>query len=133
MSGPKPVANPVAFLATFEFEGAIDMVNLFKFRDRARYPEGSGEPERSGREAFEVYARLLAPVVATCGGCEPIWRGRVHFDATGGGTDTWDEMLVMRYPSRQALIQLLRSPEFAAIHPHRSAAISDSQTFVCTA
>jgi len=133
MAAVNSAPDPIAFLQSFAFEGPIDMVNLFRFREQARYPDHLGEGHRSGREAFALYVSALGPILEACGGCTPVWRGSVHFDITGGGTDTWDEMLVMRYPSRHALLRLLRSPEFAAIHHHRAAAISDSRTFICTA
>ena len=115
------------------WDGPVDMVNQFRFHPTARYAAGSSEPNRSGREAFAIYAGLLAPVVKACGGSIRVWHGQVHIEITGHDEPQWDEILVVRYPSRKQLIKLLSSPEFAHIHHHRAAAIADSRTFICTA
>ena len=40
----------------------IVMVNLLKFRDKAQYDE-PGEPEMTGREAYDRYGSVMAPLV----------------------------------------------------------------------
>jgi uncharacterized protein (DUF1330 family) len=132
MPQSKPPGH-IQFLTELNHDGPVDMVNLFKFHDIAQYEEGSKEPERTGREAFATYVRELKPIVKPAGTGTEIWRGAVHFDLTANSTDTWDEMLVVRYPSRAALIDLLSSKAFHHIHHHRAAALADSKTWVCTA
>jgi uncharacterized protein (DUF1330 family) len=131
----KPVKkslDPLEFLSQFEHEGPIDMVNQFKFREQANYPDNREEPERTGMEAFSIYAQQLTPILEDCGGCIRLWEGEVHFDITGNGSDTWDLMMVVRYPSRKALMKLFSHPGFAKIHHHRQAALTDSRTYICT-
>jgi uncharacterized protein (DUF1330 family) len=124
-------SNPVEILQQLEHDGPIDMVNHFRFRETALYSPDSGEPTRSGREAFALYAQSLGPVLEAAGGCVRIWRGKVHFEITSEGADTWDEMMVVRYPSKAALLGLFANPAFAAIHHHRAAALADSRTYIC--
>jgi len=119
-------------LQSLDHEGPIDMVNELKFHEAARYPEDSGEPARSGREAFAEYGKHLGSLLELMGGTEPIWRGRVHYEITTDSVDTWDQIMVIRFPSKTALIALLAKPEFSRIHMHRVAALSESRTYICT-
>jgi uncharacterized protein (DUF1330 family) len=119
-------------LKTLDYEGPVDMVNELKFREFAQYPEGSNEPERSGLEAFAEYGKLLQPMLDLIGGTLPIWRGKVHYEITTDGRNTWDQIMVVRFPSKAALMALLANPDFSRIHQHRAAAVSGSRTYICT-
>ncbi len=131
MSAANKLLSPVDALQQLAHAGPIDMVNHFRFHETAHYPEGSDEPVRSGREAFAIYAQSLGPVLEAAGGCVRVWRGKVHYEITREGADTWDEMMVVRYPSKAALLGLFANPAFAAIHHHRAAALADSRTYIC--
>jgi uncharacterized protein (DUF1330 family) len=124
--------NPVDLLQSLSIEGPVDVFNQLKFRDRAEYPDGSGHPACSGREAFRRYSDGLPPVLAKIGGSIKIWRGRVHAELSPGNAETWDLMLVFQFPSIDALIRLFEDPDFQAVHVHREAAIAQARTFVCT-
>jgi uncharacterized protein (DUF1330 family) len=127
-----PIDSVTKVLESLDHEGPIDMVNGLKFHKTAQYPEDSGEPRRSGREAFAVYRKLLDSKLKLMGGTEPIWRGRVHYEITEDGTRTCDQIMVIRFPSKTTLVSLPASPEFARIHVHRAADLSESRSYICT-
>jgi uncharacterized protein (DUF1330 family) len=41
-------------------------------------------------------------------------------------------MLLVRYPSRQAFLDMIASPAYGEAHPHRVDAIADSRLIPCT-
>jgi uncharacterized protein (DUF1330 family) len=124
--------NPIDLLQTLSIEGPVDVFNQLKFREAAKYPDGTDHPPCSGKQAFKRYSELLPPVLAKIGGSIKIWRGKVHAELTSGNDESWDILLVFRFPSVGALIQLFGDPDFNAVHVHREAAVANSRTFICT-
>jgi len=124
--------SPIELLQSLSIEGPVDMFNQLKFRDRAKYPDGTNPGSCSGKEAFQRYSDLLPPVLAKIGGSVKIWRGKVHAELTPGNGESWDVMLVFQFRSIDALIQLFEDPDFHAVHVHREAAVAHARTFVCT-
>ena len=46
--------------------------------------------------------------------------------------ETWDEVLLVEYPSRDAFVAMVQSPAYQAIVHHRSAALRDARLIVTT-
>ncbi|MEO6029285.1 MAG: DUF1330 domain-containing protein [Candidatus Binatia bacterium] len=99
----------------------IVMVNLLKYRAKAQYPDGS-EPELSGREAYQRYAVAVEKLVEGVGG-RVLYAGAVTSLFLGQVEGLWDEIALAEYPSRAALLQMVRSPEAQAIAYHRAAGL----------
>ena len=59
--------NPQQVTAFVATEGAVCMVNLLKFKEKAEYPDGR-DPELSGREAYDRYAIEMKKLVERSGG-----------------------------------------------------------------
>lgn len=122
-----PTRESVKLLATSVPAGIpIVMLNLLRFRECANYPTESSEPSRSGRDAYDVYLRLVEPILAGAGG-RMIWRGNARHALIAPEGETWDEVLLVEYPSRDAFLTMLRSPEYRAITVHRTAALEDAR------
>ncbi|MFZ5668337.1 MAG: DUF1330 domain-containing protein [Pseudomonadota bacterium] len=108
----------------------IAMVNLLKFRDRAEYDE-PGEPEMTGRQAYDRYAEAMVPFVEKHGG-RIRFTGRADALVIGEVGDLWDAVAIMEYPSRAAFVAIATSPEVQAIGRHRKAGLAGQLLIQCT-
>jgi uncharacterized protein (DUF1330 family) len=97
------------------------MVNLLKFRDKARYPDGR-DPDLSGREAYDRYAREVVKLLHGVGG-RVLFSGDVTFLTLGRAEELWDEVALAEYPNRAALLKMSMSEEWQAIAVHREAGL----------
>jgi uncharacterized protein (DUF1330 family) len=107
-------------------EQPVLMLNLLRYRDRADYSDHPAEPARSGREAYRRYAALVMPLIAACG-ARVQQVGRWQATLIGGPGEVWDDLLMVRYPDREAFLGMLRSDAYRAIGFHRTAALADSR------
>ncbi|PCM45988.1 DUF1330 domain-containing protein [Marinobacter sp. ANT_B65] len=102
----------------------VVMLNLLRFRDIANYDDESGE--RSGREAYQLYMREAAACVSAVG-AEVIWSGRSVGSLIAPPDESWDQVLLVRYPSIDAFVAMIESSEYKGVVKHRRAALSDSR------
>lgn len=100
------------------------MVNLLRFRDRARYPHGGSDC--SGREAYARYAAVAAKKVAEVGG-SPVFLGAAKACVIAPDDEVWHEVLLIRYPSAAAFAAMLAMPDYLAATVHRTAALEDAR------
>lgn len=104
----------------------ILMLNLLRYRDEAEYPADSGQSPCSGREAYARYSRTaLAKVRGVGGSVQLLASAHVALIAPEG--EHWDEILLVRYPSKAAFLGMLADPEYGAATVHRTAALADSR------
>jgi uncharacterized protein (DUF1330 family) len=96
--------------------GPLVIMNLLKFKADA----GDG---RTGWQAYADYGALAADILPVYG-AEVVWTGRQREIITGGAQDVWDVVLLVRYPSVDALARMSASPEYRAIYHHRAAALA---------
>jgi uncharacterized protein (DUF1330 family) len=115
-----------AFLDSYPADQPVVMLNLLKFRPQAEYqPEDNAQP-CSGGEAFGRYGKAVAPLLEACGAA-PVWQGRPAGMLIGPQDKDWHLAILVRYPSAQAFIDMVSSPEYQAISHHRTAALEDSR------
>jgi uncharacterized protein (DUF1330 family) len=110
----------------------VVMVNLLRYRSRAAYPPGSGMEPVTGREAYERYTRLTLPHLRKVG-ARPIWRADARVDLFAPEGERWDEVVLVRYPSRSAFGQMISNPDYQAGTVHRTAALEDSRLIATVA
>lgn len=101
----------------------VFMLNLLRFKEQA-------EDGTTGAETYGRYAMAAAPCLAAVGG-EIVWSGACSEAVIGPGDPEWDVVAVVRYPSRQAFLDMLANPEYQQAHPIRSSALSDSRLVPC--
>jgi uncharacterized protein (DUF1330 family) len=106
--------NKKAFAAFSEraADGPVYMLNLLEFQ-----PEG-------GAERYGEYGEAVAPLFAQAGG-KPIFAGRPAEHLIGEGS--WDLMLLVSYPTRQAFLDMVSSPEYQAIEHLRTESLVRSE------
>lgn len=90
-------------------EGPVAMLNLLAFR-----PDG-------GQERYAEYAQAVAPLLAGVGGRIV---GAYRPSPTLIGDLDWDLVAVVEYPTRQALLDMVSTPEYQAIMHLRTDALS---------
>lgn len=109
----------------------ILMLNLLRFNANAIYPAESDQQPCSGKEAYARYSRTaLQKVHAAAGAVENMARARAALIAPE--QESWDEVLLVRYPSPEAFLAMLADPDYQAATVHRTAALADSRLIACT-
>ncbi len=118
MSG-KPKHLNETFVRSLPDHGPVVMVNLVRFRKRAA--DGSG----SGWDAYLRYSQATMPLIKARGGTV-LWAGKAEGAAFGNGAaGRWDYVVLVRYPSRSAFLDMMNSPEYAKANVHRENAVDD--------
>ena len=118
-------------------QGPVHMVNLLRYRAEAAYEPEAPFPPCSGREAYLArYAPEFARAAAQVAPGEPFsvtLLSHVHATLVAPAGETWDDIVIVEYPSFATLRRILGSPEYAAgAAPHRRAALADWR-FLATA
>ena len=83
--------------------------------------------EGEGQASYQRYVEEVKPLVEKRGGRILI---RSRGEATLIGAETWDEALVIEYPSRAAFLDMIGSEEYRAIGHFRQDAIDDSRLYM---
>jgi len=126
----EPTGADIKRIATgIPMDTPVTMLNLLRFREQAAYPEGSGHAPCTGREAYGRYSVLAEKRVRDVGG-QPVFLAEGIGRFIGPEDERWDEVLLVRYPSMQAFLQMISNPEYRAETVHRSAALEDSRLVV---
>lgn len=133
MSSLNPSREQLANFAQAMPDGQpILMLNLLRYHEQAAYPTGSEHSPCSGRKAYARYSRTaLAKVQGVGGGVEVMVQARAALIAPPG--EHWDEVLLVRYPSKEAFLSMLADGEYQAATVHRTAALADSRLIGCIA
>lgn len=103
--------------------GPLHMLNLIRLRPWAAYGDGR---RVTGREAYEAYGRISAPVFRRLGG-RIVWRGRPEQTLIGPADETWDIAFIAEYPSVAAFVEMIGDPAYREAMAHRQAAVADSR------
>ncbi|QXQ06223.1 DUF1330 domain-containing protein [Sphingosinicellaceae bacterium] len=130
-----PTADQVRGLRDAGLDRPVIMLNLLKFRERARYPEGSGQPDCSGEEAYKRYQMIFTVTVGAISRAEVLYDGGVEhvFIGMAGTPETdWDKVLLVRYPSAKHFLAMMANEEYrAAGLVHRYAGLQRTVLLQC--
>ena len=102
--------------------GPISMVNLLKFKEKAKYPDGR-ETDLTGAGAYAIYGQGVSKLLVELGG-GIVFSGTVHRLALGEVEELWDQVAIAQYPNRKAMLDMMMSPAYAEIAPHRDAGLA---------
>jgi uncharacterized protein (DUF1330 family) len=110
--------NPDAFREFLERsrsgdDGPVVMLNLLAMK-----PDG-------GMAKYMEYGAAVAPILEGVGG-KPIFTGTGTSALIGSSRD-WDLVILVRYPSRAAFLEMIGSPEYQAIAHLRTEALAYSE------
>jgi uncharacterized protein (DUF1330 family) len=106
--GPTP--QQVAALTSRPADAPVIMVNLLKFNT-------------GGLESYERYGREAAPHLERVGATVRYAGTAPGFVIGDGERPWWDAILIVEYPTPQAFIDMVTTPEYAKVHEHRAAAL----------
>ena len=101
--------------------GEIHLLNLFRFKEKAVYPDGR-ESSLTGKEAYELYGNSMLKVLDKYG-AEVVFYSDITGLIIGEVDELWDAFVIVKYPSRQALLDMTSSEEFKALSIHREAGL----------
>lgn len=104
----------------------IYTVNLYKFRERADYPAGSGFTG-TGEDAYQRFSKTMISLLAKRAS-HPIY-GSNWVDASSD----WDRVVIVRYRSRRDLVDLFATDAFADAAMHKWASLREHQRMVVQA
>ena len=102
------------------------MLNLLRFKEVASYAPNTHYADISGSEAFAIYARLMMPLVDEVGG-EVVWVGKAASLLVAPSGEHWDEVVLVRYPDKDAFVNMTTTGRYVEISVHRTAALADSR------
>jgi uncharacterized protein (DUF1330 family) len=134
MSSIVPTPKQIQAMAEKGPEGPMVMVNLMKYRKAAAYEAGRAEAKEnlSGRDAYQRYGMVALQQVMKRGG-SVVWGGSQKFVMIGDDANDWDEVVCVRYPSRDAFLNMTQDPEYLAAHYHREAGLERTVLLCCGA
>ena len=89
--------------------GPLVMLNLLRFTP-------------GGRARYEAYMVAAAKFVRAVGG-DVVYAGLGGTPLVGEAGESWDAVLLVRYPNRAAFLQMIRDPAYHEITPLRTAAL----------
>ena len=93
----------------------VVMLNLLRF-----HPDG-------GREQYRQYARAVGERFLPAVGGEVIFHGSAAASPlVPDDSGDWDEVLLVRYPSRSAFLQMMADPGYQEVTSLRTAALADA-------
>ena len=103
------------------------MLNLMRYYDELRRFPGAPEFGGTPKESNDHYERIVRPLLFAKGGYPMIGgsvRGAnvVDLESTPA-LDHWSRVLVVRYPSRRAFLELLADPAYAPMEPYKFMAL----------
>lgn len=103
--------------------GPIWMLNLIRYRKKAKYEDGAAA---TGAQAYDAYLKAAGEFLAAVGG-KMIWSGEPRHIVIGPEDEQWDKCFVIEYPSVAAFGAMIKNPGYQAIVHHRTAAVKESR------
>jgi len=105
----------------------IVMLNMLRFREQADYSDtGMDAVPCSGREAYDRYSKRAIPLLLEVG-ATPLWMGEVRSSLIAPDGESWDQVILVYYPSRRSFMKMVRTKAYVEILGHRAAALLDSR------
>ena len=125
----QPRKEQIAALLENDKGGPIRMLNLLKFREFAKYSDGT-DTRLSGFEAYQRYAMEVTKIISKMGG-DIVFNGQANTLVIGDGELEWDMVSIVEYPSVAAFIAMTSSDEYQKIHVHREAGLEHQLLVEC--
>ena len=115
-AGPKELNE--AFVRSLPDNGPVVMVNLLRFKKR------SADGDGSGWNAYQRYSKAISPMLKGVGGTI-LWAGTAEGAAGDLDARQWEFVVLVRYPSRKAFLDMVTSPAYAQANVYRENGVDD--------
>jgi len=102
-----PTREDIARFVAEDDGGPVVMLNLLRFAGV------------EGRASYERYGAAAGPMLEKAG-ARTLYAGRCSTVLVAPDGHEWDAMIVVRYPSRTAFLEMVKDPEYQAITHLRS-------------
>ena len=129
MPASQPRPEQLQALLERKPEGALYMLNLLKFKEKADYTDGR-ETDLSGAEAYGLYGAGVAKLIHELGG-RFVWGGQANVLLIGDGELEWDAVAVVEYPSFEHFSGMTQSEAYQEVHVHRDAGLAHQVLINC--
>ena len=110
--------------------GPVCMINLMKFREKAKYEDGR-ETDLTGIEAYDLYGKPTGELVAELGG-EIVFTAVLKGMVVGEVEELWDVIAIAKYPTLQSFIDMTSSPKYREAYHHRIAGLEGQLNIATT-
>ena len=110
--------------------GPVCMINLMKFREKAKYEDGR-ETDLTGIEAYDLYGKPTGELIAELGG-EIVFTAVLKGMVVGEVEELWDVMAIAKYPTLQSFIDMTSSPIYLQAYHHRIAGLQGQLNIAST-
>ena len=110
--------------------GPVCMINLLKFREKAKYEDGR-ETDLTGVEAYDLYGKPTGELVAELGG-EIVFTAVLKGMVVGEVEELWDVMAIAKYPTLQSFIDMTSSHIYLEAYHHRIAGLQGQLNIAST-
>jgi uncharacterized protein (DUF1330 family) len=107
----------------------IAMLNLLKFREKAVY-EDERPSDLTGQEAYELYSKAFHEIMGP-EGVRVLYSGAVKGLLIGEGSDLWDAVALIQYPSTEVMLNMLRDEDYQRAQQHRAAGLEGQLLIEC--
>ncbi len=109
-----------------DFDGPFTMLNMLKFAETASYEKDSEFEGSTGREAYARYLAGASKAIGHLGG-EMIFKGSAFGFPICPPDEKWDEIFIIKWPSHNAFLGMIKDEDYQKITFHRTAALEDSR------
>lgn len=109
-----PVGADLKRLLAEDPGGPVVMLNLLRFK-----PDG-------GRESYGKYSDALSSTYLARYGGEVLYAGDGSTTLVGEQGQSWDAVLIVRYPSREAFSRMVADPEYQQFTHFRTEALEEA-------
>lgn len=93
--------------------GPVVMLNLLRFKE-------------GGRESYCSYARALSTTFLARYGGEVVYAGDGSSTLVAEDGQSWDAVLLVRYPTREAFTKMVADPEYQQLTHLRTEALTEA-------
>jgi len=121
-----PDDDQLAAFLSADLAGSVVMVNLLRYAAAAS-PDDAGD----GGAAYARYGSAFLELLAEVGG-RIVWSGTPVCTLIGDdGVDTWDQVVLVEYPSRDAFIAATSNQRYREASAHRTRGLAATVLLVC--
>lgn len=116
MSELEPNIEVIADIASWEVEGKLALVLMYRYHDS----DGS-------------YSEWLGGAMASLAevGGKVVWAATGGWPVVGSTERRWDVISIVEYPSREAFLGQIQSGAFAALEQFRMTAMVSNEIYAC--
>lgn len=124
----EPILKAVRAWAEADDGKPFYMLNLMRFYNEVQKIPGAPAFEGTPAQANALYEAKATMLLVPAAGSAPIMadvqgKNVISSNNDAPALDNWGRVLVVRYPSRRAFLQLISDPRYAPIEPYKAMAL----------